>query len=163
MGGSQQSEETHQQVIEKQLLVMVRFKPGGLDTAPAAGLLGSVTNPIESAVGAIESAVASIPGLNMFITEEKKESGSEKEYTYHKDYSNWDKLLDKIKSGLQEMNDESDVEKFEFSSTDEEGRKKDAKQLTEKIKSKISGWKKYTASIHFIGLGQGGNVVNECT
>lgn len=163
MGGSQQSEETHQQVKEKQLVVMVRYRPGGLNTGGAAGLLGGVTNPIESAVGAIESAAASIPGLNMFISEEKKETSSEKEYTYHKEYANWDKVLDKIKDGLQEMNDESDVEKFEFSSADEDGRKKDAKELNEKIKSKMSGWKKYTASVHFIGLGQGGNVVNECT
>ena len=57
------------------------------------------------------------------------------------------------------MNDESDVEKFEFNSTDMDGRKKDAKKLNDKILSKMSGWKKYAASIHFIGLGQGGNVV----
>lgn len=71
--GSTQSEETHQQVNAKQLVVMVRFKPGGgLDTSSASGLMGGITNPIEGAVSAIESAAASIPGLNMFLTEEKK-------------------------------------------------------------------------------------------
>jgi hypothetical protein len=142
---------------------MVRFKPGGLDTSSASGLMGGITNPIEGAVSAIESAAASIPGLNMFLTEEKKETSSEKEYTYFKDYSDWDKILDKIKDGLKEMNPESDIEKFEFSSADAEGRKKDAKELNEKIKSKMSSWKKYTSFVHFIGLGQGGNVANECT
>lgn len=163
MGDPKQSEETHQQLNAKQLVVMVRFKPGGLDTSAASGLLGGISNPIESAVGAIESAVASIPGLNMFITEEKKETSSEKEYNYFKDYSDWDKVLDKIKDGLKEMNEDSDIEKFEFSSEDADGRKKDAKQLNEKIKSKMSSWKKYTSFVHFIGLGQGANVVNECT
>ena len=162
--GAQQSEETHQQINARQLVVMVRFKPaGGLDTGAAAGLMGGITNPIDSAVSAIESAAASIPGLNMFLTEEKNKTTSEKEYDYFKDYADWDKLLDKIKKGIQEMNEESDVEKFEFSSTDADGRKNDAKELNEKIKSKMSAWKKYTSFVHFIGLGQGGNVVNECT
>ena len=162
--GSQQSEETHQQINARQLVVMVRFKPGGgLDTGGASGLMGGITNPIEGAVSALESAAASIPGLNMFLTEEKKETSSEKEYNYFKDYSDWDKLLDKIKDGIKEMNEESDIEKFEFSSTDADGRKNDAKELNEKIKSKMSSWKKYTSFVHFIGLGQGGNVANECT
>ncbi|MEO6541617.1 MAG: hypothetical protein ABIN74_11515, partial [Ferruginibacter sp.] len=148
----------------RQLVVMVRFKPaGGLDTGAASGLMGGISNPIEGAVSAIESVAASIPGLNMFLKEEKKETASEKEYKYHEDYSDWDKLLDKIKDGIKEMNPESDIEKFEFSSTDVDGRKKDAKELGEKIKSKMSGWKKYTSFVHFIGLGQGGNVANECT
>lgn len=160
----EQTEETHQQVNARQLVVMVRFKPAaGLDTAAASSLMGGITNPIESAVGAIESAAASIPGLDMFIKEEKKETESEKEYKYHEDYSGWDTMLDKIKKGLQQMNPESDVEKFEFSSTDVDGRKKDAKQLNEKIKSKLNSWKKYTSYVHFIALGQGGNVANECT
>jgi len=162
--GAQQSEETHQQINARQLVVMVRFKPaGGLDTSSAAGLMGDITNPIEGAASAIESAAASIPGLNMFLTEEKKETESEKEYKYHEDYSDWDKMLDKIKEGIQQMNPESDVEKFEFSSTDADGRKNDAKELKTKIDSKMSSWKKYTSFIHFIGLGQGGNVANECT
>ena len=162
--GAQQSEETHQQINARQLVVMVRFKPGGgLDTGGASGLMGGITNPIEGAVSALESAAASIPGLNMFLTEEKKETSSEKEYNYFKDYSDWDKLLDKIKDGIKEMNEESDIEKFEFSSTDADGRKNDAKELNEKIKSKMSSWKKYTSFVHFIGLGQGGNVANECT
>lgn len=160
----EQTEETHQQLNARQLVVMVRFKPaGGLDTGSASSLMGGITNPIEGAVSAIESAAASIPGLNMFLTEEKKETQSEKEYKYYEDYSDWDKMLDKIKEGIQQMNPESDVEKFEFSSTDVDGRKKDAKQLNEKIKSKMSSWKKYTSFVHFIGLGQGGNVANECT
>ena len=79
MGDQQQSEETHQQVNARQLVVMVRFKPaGGLDTSSAAGLMGGVTNPIEGAVSAIESAAASIPGLNMFLTEEKKKPNQKK-------------------------------------------------------------------------------------
>ena len=163
MGDTQQSQETHQQINAKQLLVLVRFKPGGLDTAAAGSLLGSVSNPIDSAVGAIESAAASIPGLNMFITEEKNNSSSEKEYNYYKDYSDWDKFLDNAKSNLNELNKENDTLKFEFSSTDAEGRKKDAKELQSKIKAKFSAWKKYTAYIHFIGLAQGGNVINECS
>lgn len=162
--GAQQSEETQQQINPRQLVVMVRFKPaGGLDTAGASGLMGGITNPIEGAVSAIESAAASIPGLNMFLTEEKNKSTSETEYKYHEDYSSWDTMLDKIKEGIQKMNPESDVEKFEFSSTDADGRKKDAKELKSKIDSKMSSWKKYTSYVHFIALGQGAAVANECT
>ena len=157
-----QSEETHQRINPRQLVVLVRYKPGGLDMASAGSMVGKLTNPIEGAVSAIESAAASIPGLNMFIKEEKKETSSEKEYTYFKDYSAWDKLMTTIKKGLLEMNPDSAVETFEFDSTDADGRKKAGKDLLDKVNSKIAGWKKYTSYIHFIGLGQGGNVANEC-
>ena len=80
----EQTEETHQQVNARQLVVMVRFKPAaGLDTGAASSLMGGISNPIESAVSAVESAAASIPGLDMFLKEEKKETDSEKEYKYY--------------------------------------------------------------------------------
>lgn len=172
MGGSSQpnggqAENTFQSNKIKQLVVMVRFKPkppaAGFDTSAAGSMLGGITGAVEGAVSAAENAMASIPGLNMFIKEEKKDSPSEKEYTYYKDYSGWDNVFNKIKKGLKEMNPDNDVDSFDFSSLDSDGRKTDAKELLNKVKSKISGWSKYSANIHFLGLGQGGNVINECT
>ena len=162
-----QADNTFQSNKIKQLVVMVRYKPKpaapGFDTGAAAGMLDGITGAVEGAVSAAENAMASIPGLNMFIKEEKKDSTSEKEYTYYNDYSGWDSVFDKMKKGLKEMNPDNETEKFEFSSLDHDGRKNDAKELLSKVQSKISSWSKYTAQIHFIGVGQGGNVVNECT
>jgi hypothetical protein len=162
-----QADNTYQSNKIKQLIVMVRYKPAppaaGFDTAGASSILDGVTGAVQGAASAAENAAASIPGLNMFIKEEKTDSTSEKEYTYYKDYSGWDSVFSKIESGLKEMNSESQTDKFEFSSTNADGRKNDAKELLNKVKSKISGWSKYSANIHFIGIGQGGNVVNECT
>ncbi len=159
-----QSEETHKVLSRKQLVVLVRFKPGGFDTGAAEGMVGKITSPIEGALDAVEGAMASIPGLNMFIKEDKAaKSKSDDKYTYFKDYSGWDTVFKKMGDGLKEMDPENAIETFDFSSTDSDGRKKDAKDLFDKVKSKWSGWKKYSANIHFIGLGQGGNVVNECT
>lgn len=162
-----QAENTFQSNKVKQLVVLVRYKPKpaapGLDTAGAAGMLESVTGAVEGAVSAAENAAASIPGLNMFIKEEKKDSSSEKEYTWFKDYSGWDSVFNKMKEGMKEMNPDNETEVFDFSSLDAEGRKADAKELLGKVKSKMSAWSKYTAYIHFIGVGQGGNVANECT
>lgn len=161
-----QEENTFQTNAIKQLVVLVRYKPapaGGFDTSAATGMLSGVTGAIDNAVNAVEGAMASIPGLNLFIKEEKKESTSEKEYTYFKDYSDWDNAMNKVKKSLHEMNGESKTDTFEFSSTDYEGRKRDANELFQKIKITLSEWKDYTAYIHFIGLEQGGNVANECT
>ncbi|MCW3092356.1 MAG: hypothetical protein JWP81_3425 [Ferruginibacter sp.] len=164
MGVPNQSGETFQNIRPRNLVVMVRFKPAGsLDTSAAGGMLSGITNPIDKAVGAIEGAMDNIPGLNMFIKEDKKESESQTKYDFYHKYSNWDKALDKIKDQLEEINPDSKTECFEFSSTDFEGRKKDAQELFSKIKAKIASWSKYTGWIHFVGLGQGGNVANECT
>jgi hypothetical protein len=171
MGGADkpagaQADNTFQNNKVKQLVVMVRYKPAppsGFDTGAATSMLSGVTGAIEGAVSAVEGAMASIPGLDLFIKEEKKDSPSEKEYTYFKDYSGWDSMFKKIGEGLKEMNKENLTETFEFDSTDSEGRKKDAQKLLDKIKSKISAWSQYTAYIHFVGIGQGGNVANECT
>src|ERR1700754_4222763 len=85
--GGTQADNTFQSNKVKQLVFIVRYKPkppdpaGMLDTASASSLLGGVTGAVEGAVSAAENAMASIPGLNMFIKEEKKDSTSEKEYT----------------------------------------------------------------------------------
>jgi hypothetical protein len=170
VGGSSQpsgvqGDNTFQDNNVKQLLVMVRYKPapsGAFDTAAAGGMLDGITGAIEGAASAAESVMDSIPGLNMFIKEEPKDSKSEKEYSYYNDYSGWDNVFQKMTKGLKEMNPENETDTFEFSSTDSAGRKSDAQKLLGKVKSKISGWSKYTARIHFIGIGQGGNVANEC-
>lgn len=172
MGGANsasgaQAENTFQNRNVKQLLVLVRYKPAPPPASPfgdmsaAGSMIGGVTGAIEGAVGAVEDAMASIPGLDMFIKEKKTSSPSEKEYAW--DYSAWDSGLDLIKSNLKAINPENETDKFEFSSTDSAGRKKDAQQLLSQVKSKIAAWSKYTVWIHFVGLGQGGNVVNECT
>jgi len=160
-----QAENTFQNNKVKQLVVLVRYKPAdaGFDTGGASSMVGGVTGAIQGAVDAVESVMASIPGLDMFIKEDKTKTTSETEYSFFKDYKAWDSALKKIETGLKELNEENVTEKFEFSSTDSDGRKKDAKDLLSKVKSKMSSWSQYTAKVHFIGLGQGGNVVNECT
>ena len=172
MGGADkpagaQAENTFQNNKIKQLLVLVRYKPapaGGFDTGAATGMLSGVTGAIEGAVSAVEQGMASIPGLDMFIREDKPaKSSSDTEYSYFKDWGEWDKSFSKLEKSLQEINPENKTEKFEFSSADEAGRKKDAQTLATKVKSKLASWSDYTVKIHFIGLGQGGNVVNECS
>jgi len=172
MGGADKpagahAENTFQNNKIKQLVFLVRFKPaaaGGFDTGAATGMLGGVTGAIEGAVSAVEQGMASIPGLDMFIKEDKAEkSSSDTEYTYFKDWGEWDKAFTKLEKALQELNPENKTDKFEFSSTDAAGRKKDATTLAGKVKGKLGPWSDYTAKVHFIGLGHGGNVVNECT
>ena len=170
MGGADkpagaQADNTFQSNKVKQLLFLVRYKPAdaGFDTGGATSMLGGITGAIEGAVSAAEDVMASIPGLDMFIKEDKSKSPSETEYTYFKDYGEWDKAFTKLDKALKELNPENKTDKFEFSAVDSEGRKSDASTLLSKVKSKLSAWSRYTVNIHFIGLGQGGNVVNECT
>ncbi len=75
--------DTHQKTDERHLVVIARFKPaaspfdaGGM--AGASSLLGSATGAIQSAVSAAESAMSTIPGMQMFIKEDKKDLESRK-------------------------------------------------------------------------------------
>ena len=162
-----QADNTFQNKEIRQLVVLVRYKPkpppqAELDTMSAAeGMVKSVTGAIDSAVDAAESAISSIPGLEMFIKEKKTDSPSEKDYTY--DYSDWDSKFSQIGPALQKINSNNKTDTFEFSSTDVDGRKTDGKQLFQKVNDGISGWSKYKVWIHFVGIGQGSNVINECT
>jgi hypothetical protein len=113
-------------------------------------MLSGVTGAVDSAVGAIEDTMAKIPGLDMFIKEDKAaKSTSDKEYTYFKDWSEWDKSFTKLEKTLQELNPDSKTDKFEFSSTDAAGRKKDGATLASKVRSKLGAWSQYTVKIHF--------------
>lgn len=170
MGGAgkpagMQADNTFQNKDVRQLVVLVRYKPKPPenfgDQTVAANMLQGVTGAIDSAVGAAEGAMASIPGLDMFIKEKKTDSTSDKEYVY--DYSDWDNAFSRLGPDLVKMNPENKADTFEFSSTDTDGRKSDGKQLFAKVNSKIAAWSQYTVWIHFIGIGQGGHVVNECT
>jgi len=172
MGGADkpagaQGKNTFQNKNLKQLVLLVYYKPAPVNDVAAAKLgdassmLSGITGAIDGAVDAVEGAMDSIPGLKMFIKEDKKNSTSEKDYK--NDFSQWDSALSAMGNNLKDINSENLTDTFTYSSTDADGRKKDAQKLLDQIKSKISAWKKYTAQIHFIGLGQGGNVINECT
>ncbi len=162
-----QADSTFQNKEVRQLVVLVRFKPAQraqaeLDTMSAAeGMVKSVTGAVEGAVDGAENAISNIPGLEMFIKEKKTDSPSEKDYTY--DYSDWDSKFSQIGSALREMNSNSKTDTFEFSSTDADGRKADGEKLFKKVNADIAGWKEYKVWIHFVGIGQGANVINECT
>ena len=165
-GGS--AANTFQNKDIRQLVVLVRFKPKPAagspfgDTSAATNLIGGATGAVNGAVGAVEGAMASIPGLQMMIKEDKKASASQSDYTY--DYSKWDAKCSLWGPNLQQMNPLNKVaDAFEFSSTDAKGRKTDAQNLLKAIKGQISSWAGYTVWVHLVGLGQGGNVVNECT
>ena len=170
MGGAgkpagMQADNTFQNKEVRQLVMLVRYKPKPPedfgDQTVAAGMLSGVTGAVDGVVGAAEGAMANIPGLDMFIKEKKTDSTSDKEYVY--DYSDWDSAFSRLGPDLVKMNPESKADTFEFSSTDTNGRKSDAQELFAKVNSKMAGWSNYTVWIHFIGIGQGGHVVNECT
>ncbi|HEX9513135.1 MAG TPA: hypothetical protein VF939_21745 [Puia sp.] len=161
-----QADNTFQNKEVRQLMVLVRYKPKPPekkfgDLSAAESMTKGVTGAIESAVGAIEDVMSNIPGLEMFIKEKKKDSTSQKDYQY--DYSDWDSKFSQVGPNLKKLNSNNKTDTFEFSSTDADGRKKDAKNLFSKVSSKLSEWSGYPVWIHFIGIGQGAHVVNECT
>lgn len=171
MGGGDKTtgshgKDTHQVSNERHIVVVARFKPkpsvftaGGMDSA--AGLLSSVTGAVDKVVGAVEDVMASIPGIQMFIKEDKTASPSEKEYKY--EYAEWDSTLPKINTNIKKIfPDNKVVDTFEFDALDADGRKDAAKELFNgKLKSSLSSFSGYIVRIHLIGIGQGGNVMNE--
>ncbi len=160
--------DTHQKSDERHIVVIARYKPApsGFSAAgmqSASGLIGSVTGAVEGATNAVESAMNSIPGLQMFIKEDKKDSPSEKEYKY--DYSEWDSKIPKTDKNIKKIfADNKVIDVFEFDADDTDGRKQAAQKLyNEKLKSSLSSFSNYKVRIHLIGIGQGGNVINELT
>lgn len=170
MGGADKAagahgENTFQVSKTKQIIAFIRFKPASVYSAQgmsaASGLISSATNAVDSAVGAVENAMASIPGLKMMIKEEKKDSPSEKEYIY--DYKDWDVFMPQIEESIQKLDpDNKLLDPFEFSDTNQDGRKAAAQNFfSSQLKPALSSWKNFEVFIHLIGIGQGGNVVNE--
>lgn len=157
-----QTEEAFQVNEKKQMLVLVRYKPAG--AMGADSMLGGAASAVQGVVDKVEDAAASVPGLNLFFKEEKEpEKQTDKEYTYFKDYSGWDDYFKKMKDELaNKLNNDNETIVFDFDTTDAKGREEEGKKLCSEIKSKINAWKEYTACFHFVGLGQGGNVANEC-
>lgn len=159
-------ENTHQVAYVRQLVIIARFKPAksmisDADVSSAAGLVGKVTGAVEKGIDAAESAMASIPGLQMLIKEDKKDSPSEKEYKY--DYKEWNSKIPKMDADLKKLFPENEVAAaFEFSENDTDGIKKAANKLFNTVlKPAVSSWNKYKVYIHLIGIGQGGSVINE--
>jgi hypothetical protein len=160
--------DTHQKSDERHIVIIARYKPkaspfSATDMASTEGLIGSVTGAVEKAVSAVEDVMASIPGLQMFIKEDKQDSPSEKEYKY--EYAEWDKKTSKLDSDIKKVFKENTVpEIFEFSATDIDGRVNAAKELYDNnLKSALAKWSGYKVRIHLIGIAQGGNVLNELT
>ncbi|HTN45471.1 MAG TPA: hypothetical protein VL098_03930 [Flavipsychrobacter sp.] len=162
----QQTEQRLEMNDLRQLVVFVRHKAPtaglGGELAAAEGMVSKVTGAVEAATSAVESAMAAIPGLNMIIKESKKESTSEDKYNYFEKYASWDTVIDTTEDVLTDMNPESKIYKYEYESTDAAGRRDDAQTLLNEIKSQITGWRRYTAHIHFVALSDGGNIANEC-
>ena len=162
----EQTQDTHKENGLRQLVVFVRQKAPstGLDggLAAAESMVDKVTGAVEGAASAVEGAMASIPGLNMLIKEDKKESTSQDKYNYFENYSQWDKVIDQVEDGLTDMNENSAIIKYDYDAKDADGRKQNAQSLLSQIKSKVSSWRNYTSDIHFVGLADGGNISNEC-
>lgn len=161
-------ENTHQKSDERHIVLIARYKPAAspfsaTDMATASDMIGSVTGAVGKAVSAVEDVMASIPGLQMFIKEDKQDTTSQKEYKY--EYTAWDEKISGLDEDVKKLYKENAVPKaFEFSATDIDGRKKAAKELYDSnLKPALSKWSKYKVRIHLIGIGQGGNVVNELT
>ena len=173
MGGADKpagakAENTFQNKEIRQLVILVRYKPKPpenndpfKDMSAAEGMMKGVTGAVEKAVGAVEDVMSNIPGLEMFIKEKKKDSTAEKDYKY--EYADWDTKFGQVGPNLKKINTHNKTDTFDFHATDAGGRKKDAKDLFSKISSTISEWNGYPVWIHFIGIGQGGHVINECT
>jgi hypothetical protein len=162
MAGDTNTKGSFQIIDQRQLVVFVRFKPGNLDgLAGAEGLLGGVAGAAGGVASAIDSVASFLPG---YIKEEKeKEKKSEKEYNYFKEYGKgWDKKIKELDQAIYEMHNESKTLVHDFEEADTaEKRKQEGKKLHDKIKKEIADWAGYPSAIHFIGLGQGGNIANE--
>lgn len=161
MAGSQ-TQRDFQINEKKQMLVLVRYKPAA--AMGADSMLGGIASKVQGVADKVQDAANSIPGLNLFFKEEKDpEKKCDKEYNYYQDYGEWDKYMNKMKDELvNKLNNDNEVLVFDFDTNDAEGREKEGKKLLDQIKSKVSAWKNYTACFHFVGIGQGGNVANEC-
>lgn len=147
---------------KKQMLVLVRYKPAA--AMGADSMIGGIAGKVQSVADKVQDAANSIPGLNLFFKEEKEpEKKCDKEYNYYQDYSGWDQYMKKMKEELvNKLNNDNETLVFDFDADDAEGRQKEGKKLLNEIKAKVSAWKNYTACFHFVGIGQGGNVANEC-
>lgn len=160
--GDTKTKEAFQVNDKKQMLVLVRYKPAS--AMEADSMLGGATAAVQGAVDKVEDVAASIPGLDLFFKEEKeKEKQADKAYTYYNDYSAWDAYFKKMKDELaNQLNTYNETMVFDFEASDAKGREDEGKKLLSEVKGKVSAWKDYTACFHFVGLGQGGNVANEC-
>lgn len=147
---------------KKQMLVLVRYKPAG--AMGADSMIGGIADKVQGAANTVQDAASSIPGLNLFFKEEKDpEKKCDKEYNYFGDYSGWDQYMKKMKDELvNKLNNDNETLVFDFEAGDAEGRAQEGKKLLNEVKSKVAAWKNYTACFHFVGIGQGGNVANEC-
>lgn len=169
MAPTYQSNQSFQRTVPKQLVVLIRFKPAGFsaNSAVANNLISKVSQPVKNAGAAVENQMGKALGAigldQMMITEEKKQTTSDKEYNYYKDYTAWDAALNNIKHDLPRFYPDSTTDVFEFSSTNVNDRKADAQKLYTQVKSKLAAWSRYTVWIHFIALAQGGSIANECT
>ena len=150
----------------RQIVVIARYEPAptpftaaGMSTADS--LIGSVTGAVQKGVDAAESAMAMIPGLQMFIKEDKKESTSQKEYKY--EYKDWDSKKPELDSNLKKLYPDNKVlDFFKFSAADADGIKQAAQDYyNATLKSSLSTLSNYPVWIHLIGIGQGGNAMNE--
>lgn len=161
MAGSQ-TQRDFQINEKKQMLVLVRYKPAG--AMGADGMIGGIADKVQGMANTVQDAAGSIPGLNLFFKEEKDpEKKCDKEYHYYEDYSGWDQYMKKMKNELvNKLNNDNETLVFEFEADDAEGRVEEGKKLLNEVKGKIAAWKNYTACFHFVGIGQGGNVANEC-
>lgn len=161
MAGSQ-TQRNFQINEKKQMLVLVRYKPAG--AMGADSMIGGIADKVQGVADTVQDAASSIPGLNLFFKEEKDpEKKCDKEYNYFEDYSGWDQYMKKMKDELvNKLNNDNETLVFDFEADDAEGRAQEGKKLLNEVKGKIAAWKNYMACFHFVGLGQGGNVANEC-
>ncbi|HOZ85302.1 MAG TPA: hypothetical protein PK191_07420 [Niabella sp.] len=157
----QQTEQKFEINEKKQMLVLVRYKPA--DAMAADDMLGGITSKVQGVVDTVENAANAIPGLSLFFKEEKEpDKKVDKEYTFFKDYKDWDSYMKKMKDELpNKLNPDNKTLVFDFDSDDASGRESEGKKLSNQIKSAVSTWKGYTSVFHFVGLEQGGNVANE--
>lgn len=160
--GDTKTKEAFQVNDKKQMLVLVRYKPAS--AMEADSMLGGVAGAVQGAVDKVEDVAASIPGLDLFFKEEKEqEKQADKTYTYYNDYSAWDEYFKKMKDELSnQLNTDNETMVFDFEASDAKGLENEGRKLFAEVKGKVSAWKDYTACFHFVGLGQGGNVANEC-
>jgi hypothetical protein len=162
-----QTQQTFEWKDVRQLVVLIRYKPaaaGGYDMGGATSMLSSITDKVDAVTSAIEDVMSNIPGLDMFVKEEKNNPfPADEAYTFYDDYSVWDQQLSSIKDNLKELHEESKAELFEFSDQSIESAKAEGEKLFGKVEGWIADWKKYTVWIHLIGIGQSSGVIGVCS
>lgn len=139
---------------KRQFVIVVRYKPSPKGMA-AGSMVDKVAGAVKNVTDKIDAITAHIPGVLQEQT--NKTEPLDEGFNYHESYpKHWDKWLKETENTLKEISDKNEYLLFEFDSYD--NLDMHVSRLEAMVKATISGWRQDLYGIHFVGLGQGGNI-----